>query len=69
MTVISVEKSRLHAGLLDATLRHKQSRTFQFLAGITREQLDVLRARADDERELREIASSKWAVRLPSLIA
>jgi len=61
---IAVTKSRIHPDLLDATIRYT-SGIFQFLSGLVPEQIELLRSR--DEEETREIASSKWAVKLPSL--
>ena len=63
---IRTTKNRCDPMLLDATLKYS-SGLFQFLVGITREQLEILERRKTDEQEIREIADSKWGVRLPSL--
>lgn len=61
---ITVTKSRIHPDLLDATIRYT-SGIFQFLSGLVPEQIELLQSK--DEEEVREIARSKWAVKLPSL--
>ena len=61
---IAVSKSRIHPDLLDATIRYTNG-IFQFLSGLVPEQIELLKSK--DEDEAREIASAKWAVKLPSL--
>ena len=48
--------SKLHPGLLDATIRYK-SGLFQFLSGLVPKQIEFLQTR--EPEEVREIASSK----------
>ena len=62
---IAVTRNRRDAALVDATIRYS-SGLFQFLVGILPEQIEFLRER--DEQEVREIAESKSALFLPSLL-
>jgi hypothetical protein len=64
MTIGSTKRNQYDPALLDATLRYK-SGLFQFAVGVTREQLEFLKTR--DEEEAREICGSKSALLLPSL--
>ena len=52
--------------LVDATLRYANG-MFQFLQGLLPSQIELLRTKPEDE--VREIASSKSALYLPSLLA
>ena len=61
---IKCKRSRVDPSLIDATIRYSNG-LFQFLDGILPAQALYLKGR--DDEEVREIASSKDALYLPSL--
>lgn len=65
MTISHVTKHPFDPALLCATLRFSNG-LFQSVVGLTREQLDLLERRKEDEEELREILCGH-PVYLPSL--